>query len=57
MFPARFFNPRYWAERYFPKTGASPVVDPRLADITTWNQADSSGTWSVVTTVLTTYGD
>ena len=26
MFPLRYFNPRYWASRYWPKVGGIPIV-------------------------------
>ena len=26
MFPTRYFNPRYWATRYFPKVGVNIVI-------------------------------
>ncbi len=26
MFPSRYFNPRYWAAKYWPKIGGAEVV-------------------------------
>lgn len=34
MFPARYFNPRYWASRYFPKVGAAPAATPIVVRLT-----------------------
>lgn len=28
MFTSKYFNPRYWAERYWPKVGGEPVDTP-----------------------------
>ncbi len=28
MFPSRYFNPRYWAARYWPKIGGIPTDTP-----------------------------
>lgn len=28
MFPSRYFNPRYWASRFWPKVGGEPVETP-----------------------------
>lgn len=28
---ARYFNPRYWARRYWPKLGAVPLASPAAA--------------------------
>lgn len=33
MFPTRFFNPRYWATRYWPKTGATSTALPRAFSV------------------------
>lgn len=55
MWPARYFNPRYWASRYWPKVGDSPVVDPHIVTVMSWNLSDSETTWSVRDTTIVTY--
>jgi hypothetical protein len=31
---ARYFNPRFWAERYFPKLGAVSVASDAIGELT-----------------------
>ena len=37
MFPARYFSPRYWAARFWPKVGSDiPVLTPDVVIAQTW---------------------
>lgn len=40
MFTSRYFNPRYWASRFWPKVGGEPVVTPNANAFSTSNIND-----------------
>lgn len=42
MFPARYFAPRHFAARYFPKAGAT------AARVGTWARSAGASAWSVL---------